>query len=577
MRRAYLRRIVCGALLCFLPVAIQAQLITMHQFDGATYSLRNIPCHASDFFDYGAFKMFWPAEEEFMPGWQWNVARFTGSRKPVSVEITGSSKGNVPDRWTAPSPIRITYDEQGKPLTYQSDAEDEAFGGTIHDDARFQYDGGYLKNVQYGTWGISHSIRLDTPLGRIQSTLNGKPQDIVLNNGTLRLYFDDDIRVVQADFHFNKDYFNGTQSSPDITFYYTYDNADNIVKIAVKRYLKDAQEDDNAVLMRYDSKNRLVEQTLVGHKNGTTRFVYAYDENGYVTNVDEYGYYTSDLSTPFKVYRTKYDLRYNDGGKVISTQLHALSHHYGDSGDFSGIDDVWRTGDYATYEYDEYDNWTTLKVYMNQNSSSPYSTVHRSLRYADDAGRSSSAQTSAEPQTPSTSQTSAGNNPSSGSVADTGEQDLMNQIMQKQQKGELQEAKAQIDKLMKEKPDDGNVMALQAYQLSFEKRYGPSVTLAKKAVGTLKNSNQDLRTAGAILISCAMKPAQDYSQHSDFRQDTYIQLIGRGVEAIETLKKADPGNQCGWYAYLSSLFERLVDIGVPGYAEKLEALKKEQP
>lgn len=578
MKRACLKGIVCGALLCLFPVAMQAQLITMHQFDGATYNLRSIPCHASDFFDYGAFKMFQPSEGEFMPGWGWDVTRFTGSRKPVSVEITGTSQGNILDRWTGPSPIRITYDGQGKPLTYLSDIEDEVFGGIIHDKATFQYDGdGDLKNVQYDTWGISHSIRLDTPLGRIQSTLNGKPQDIVLNNGTLRLYFDDDIRVIQSDFHFYKNYFNGTHSSPDITFYYTYDNAGNIVKITVKRYLEEAKEDDNAVLMRYDSENRLVEQTLVGYKDGTKRFVYAYDENGYVTHVDEYEYYTSDLSTPSGVFRKKYDLRYDDKGKVISAQSHGLSHHYGDNSGFNGIDDIWRPGEYVTYAYDEYGNWTTLKVYMAPNSSSPYSTVHRSLRYADDTDKiSSSVRASATSRTSVTAP--AGNDASSsGSVTDTGEPSVMSQIMQKQQKGELQEAKAQIDELMKEKPDDGNIMALQAYQLSLEKRYGPSVTLAKKAVETLKNSHQDLRTAGAILVRCAMKPAQDYSHRSDFRQDTYIQLVERGVEAIETLKKADPGNLCGWYAYLSSLFEQLVDIGVPGYAEKLEALKKEQP
>lgn len=565
MKKGFFKRQVGVVTLSLVPAVMHGQLILIQtdgvNFNGkddwgATFSIRDIPHHAGDFFNFNTFNMYQPFDVEFSGGWRWNLGEFQGSRKPSEMTITATSKGNITGRWYGPGEIKVKYDNKGRILSYKSD---ECLN-------TYEYDpkDGSLANAGYD--GGLYAVRVDAFPGYVQSTLNGKPQDVVTKFAAVRYFYDDQLRVVQADFRFTgkTTYFKGveTMDARKITFYYTYDNADNIVKISVKRYMKYSDLDNLVSHMRYDSKNRLIEQTVQGNCFFITtphRYTYTYDEKGNVVGVEDIQCYDYDLTKTESRYKDKYDIRYDSEGRPVHVQYSGLAHHYGFS---VNTDDVWRSGIRFEYTYDRYGNWNSLKLYADASSSLPYSTVIRHMVYGDGEGTLDAGPSDAS---------------AAPSFRDVGSETMgtVNQIVQLLKEKKWDEAESAIDRFSKT-DETGVSLYLRATLLYHKGDYDKSLEVGKKAFEVLKSHGYDYSVAGDIIRNSAIAPCAFYwekhGERPDFDRDGFCKLVAKACEALEYLRERDPRNLTNWKSELLNTYRLGANFNMPGYAEKLKSL-----
>lgn len=379
-----------GILFCLIPVTMQAQLITLNYMDGCEYNLWKVPHHADDFFDYASCKMYDPGESEYVSGRSWDVARFAGSRKPIEAYITGVFGEKNATGPTRSDTIHIRYDGQGKLIDYVSTGEFPRV------EAHFVYDAdGCLKQVEgnRGAFG-TRSFRVDACcIERRQSTLEGRPYELKTDVGFMTYKFDDNLRVIQADFHFVRDVNRGYDyvfrtgepyGSRSITFFYTYDDAGNIIRIDVNRHMEDDKAKNvGSTRMRYDTQNRLIEQEMTDPTHDHVRKVYTYADDGQLTGVDEYEY-DPGMTQPSCLYRYRYIIKRDAQGRAVNLSQRATSHLYGPEGSKDLDNGRYKGGGVQTvYTYDKYGNWVTMKLYIDgQQSAQPCSFVIRDLHYS---------------------------------------------------------------------------------------------------------------------------------------------------------------------------------------------------
>lgn len=547
------KALACGILLSGLPVAAGAQLLCTGD-ETATYNLRQAPRHDRDFFNYDAAQMYKPYAAEFVPGWQWDVAKFGGSRHPVDVVIEGDfhigGYGEIPFT----DPIHITYNDQGHILTFKG----------LRDESQYSYDSnGGLDDVSYHNSVGLFGYRVDALVGRVQSTLNGRPYNVVGRYGTVAYTFDDKARVTRAHFTFTSqhNWFRGAiDISREITFDYDYDDRDNVVRIGVTRHIRE-EEEDNAVLMSYDSQNRLTEMKFTGSHDGYNRYTYAYDAQGAVVRVDEY-----DATLPEQYsgcFTTKYDIQRDTNGRIVAVQSRHMSHHYDNYGDWSGIDDKWTAGDRFTYDYDRYGNWTSLKVYINDVATRPNRIINRRMTYADEVGAKPKA-TAPQPAAPTFA-------PLDATTAAE-----WKRLSDKLDSGA--DINADVKAFLK-KDKTGTALTLQAVQQFNGKHYDASLATAKQAVEQLMAGNHDYRTAAKAYMYAALKPHADYIKaYNEPGHDarTLYALRRKAIADLEWLAAKDTANCTYCRVYLKQLYEMMIaaceDTSL--YRQKLEALEE---
>lgn len=537
---------------CLFPMAAQAQLINLEpdglvfkKADGLIiYSLREIPHHASDFFDYGSLDMFMPFDVEFTPGWRWSLGRFSGTRKPTSMSVNVEQEARM---WIGPHTMQATYDANGRILSYKS-----GHGSVSY---TFSYDGSLQKTQQSFR---QDGYRVDAFIGRVQSTLNGKPQFVVGDQAQVSYTYDEKLRVSEAMFSFTDgDRFDveGNMDIATIVFSYKYDNADNIIEIAAS--FPNAQKKGRSVTMSYDSQNRLVEQIEKYADTGSRRYTYQYDDQGAVVREEEYNYETS--STLTSKYATKYDIQRDTKGQIISLHGMSMSHMY--QTDWA-VNDTWNENLYITYDYDQYGNWTTLQTYSGKGASTPTGIVKRVLEYGGGATTGSSDAAASAP---------------SFRTLDNGTISTYYRIGEIISKGDYKEAEKETDQFIKT-DDTGKSLHLLAVLLHYEGKYAECIEVAKKAIAKLKEGQYDYRGAVNIAESAYIKPYIDYrNAYNEPGHDlqTLNKLRKQLIEGLEDISKIDPYNLGNWKEHLMKYYQEAIDAtdNTSYYREKLEALK----
>ena len=534
------------------PMAAQAQLINLEpdglvfkKADGlVVYSLREIPHHASDFFDYGSLDMFMPFDVELTPGWRWSLGRFAGTRKPTSMSVNVEREARM---WIGPHTMQATYDANGRILSFKSDHGDVTYAYSVD---------GSLKETQQSF--RQDGYRVDAFIGRVQSTLNGKPQFVVGDQAQVSYTYDDKLRVSEAMFSFTDgDRFDveGNMDIATIVFTYKYDDADNIIEIAAS--FPNSQKKGRSVTMSYDSHNRLVEQIEKYADTGSKRYTYQYDDMGGVVREEEYNYETSSSLT--SKYVTKYDIQRDSKGQILSLHGMSMSHMY--QTDWA-VNDTWNENLYVTYDYDQYGNWTTLQTYSSKGASEPTGIVKRTLGYGGEAASGSSGAAASAPFF---------------RMLDNGTITTYYRIGEIISKGDYKEAEKETDLFLKT-DDTGKALHLLAVLLYYEERYAECIEVAKKAVAKMKEGQYDYRGAVEIAEYAYVKPYVDYQKaYNEPGHDaqTLNKLRKQLIEGLEDLSKEDPYNLGQWKERLLKYYQQAIDAtdNTSYYREKLEALK----
>lgn len=542
MKRTILKAMMGGAALSLCPSVTQAQLITRNDYD-AYYDLKQVPHHAGDFFNYNAGQMFFPYQNEFMPGWRWEIAVYRGTRKPVTAEICMDGRA-----WRDPERVKYTYDAQGRIAAYS----------TSSIECRYEYDDdGTLNNIEKSGYS---DYRADAFFGRVLSTYDGKPSKIQNKEASVTYSYDDEGRVSRSDFLYTyaKHFRSAIAMSPQVTFDYTYDDRGNVTKIKVYRYLSEEKE-NNAALMSYDDKNRLTEAEFVGDKDGTSRITYQYDAGGAVVRTDEYQYFSPGNLEEHG--SDKYDIQRDTKGRIVSVQRNVMVHHYGSGGAPYSIDDRWRQDTYVTYDYDQYDNWTAIKLYINRNASVPYCTVLRTLDYTSEAEASSAA--------PSES-------PSFAPVDDAVRQALapVDSLINTQRYDEAEK----LNKRVLKSDETGSALARQATILYNRGQYDRCIEVAKEAIDKLQAGGHDYRHAMTLVAYAALKPYSEYAKaYNDPGHDagTLNALARKAITEVEYIGRKDPRDYTSWRALLAELYQGRINAtdDTARYRKKLEALQ----
>lgn len=554
MKRMISKVMISGVTLCLLPATMQAQLIV--RGEDAQYNLDQVPHHASDFFNYNAAQMYYPYENQYTEGYRWGISIFSGTRKPTDMKVEVSPSGN----WTGLTETHYTYAGDGRILTKEDDNITSRY---TYDADNSLIDVDYQRAAEYG-------YRADAFVGRVLSWYTqNKPEKVMSNNKALSVTYsyDSNGRVSRADllYTYDKPFRGAIDLSPQVTFDYTYDNADNIVKIAVYRYLREEKE-NNAVLMNYDDKNRLVEVKFVGDKNGTSRRTYQYDERGAVVKVDQYDYYTPETLDQHTSIR--YDIQRDTKGRIVSLQRNIMTHHYGSGDAWSGMDDIWKKSTFVTYDYDQYDNWTTLKLYSTASEGGPYCTVRRILDYTarPAAGTATSASPMSAPAakpefTPIDDETRRAFSPVN---------DLINA-------GNYDEAEKLNAPFLKS-DKTGTALTRQAVILCNKKQYDECIEVAKKAIDALQAGNHDYRYVTTILIYAVLKPYSEYIKaYNEPGHDakTLNAFARKAIDVLEYIGRKDPHNYANWRLHLAELYQSRINAtdDTAYYRKKLEALQ----
>lgn len=587
MKKIGLKRMAgIAAISCLLPVAAKAQLIIIDP-DGETFkhytysggaiiSLHDVPQHASDFFNYSAAEMFSPYNGEFIAGWHWNALRFEGSRKPLDVKISAETVGNTPGRWIRPKSIHATYDSNGRILTFNS-----SFNNT---DIKYTYDeGGSLKDASptYSTAAdFDNGMRVEALLGHVQSTLNGFPSEVIGKSAYAFYHFDDNLRVIQVDFRFTHSLaFDGTDQrlAQYVTFNYTYDDRNNITEIHMTNLMQDPARDNSVVRMSYDSKNRLIEQVITGGYDSTVKYCYTYDDHGNVLTADKYEYdVKDDLSNPSVVYRSRYGLEYDDKGRVVTSQYQGMIKHYGS---MSMYDRGWSgdTGVRATYTYDEYGNWTTLKLFMGKDDPTPYCTVTRTLNYT---GASSSSDAAAQGSSPkATTITNIGITRQKQIASlqfkkyTTEQTTAIKTIHNLISNHQFDEAEQPLHQFMETDKTGYGYMLL--YWWFFNKQdYDSCVDALKKAFTMFKESGYNFFVASNVFSGVAQQLYINPLNNQELDTDAKKELIGKACAMMEFLRKEDPDNLTQWLSVLETYYRQGIQIDPDRYQKKYEELEK---
>lgn len=538
-----------GVALCLCPAEMQAQLITRKDYD-AFYDLRQVPLHAGDFFNYNTGQMFFPYQNEFMPGWRWEIAVYRGTRKPVTAEIVMDGR-----EWRDPEKVDYTYDAQGRIATYSTPV--------IH--CRYEYNGdGTLKNIEKRGYS---DYRADAFFGQVLSTYNGKPSKIQNKEASVTYSYDDEGRVSRADFlyTYTKHFRSAIAMSPQVTFDYTYDDHDNVTKIKVYRYLSEEKE-NNAVLMSYDDKNRLTEAEFVGDKDGTSRITYQYDAGGAVVRTDKYLYFSPGNLE--KRSSDKYDIQRDTKGRIVAVERSVMVHHYGGGNDWYGTDDVWRKDTYVTYDYDQYDNWTSIKIYLERSANVPYCTIQRTLDYT--------AKATADTSTPGNSLAAPSGTPEFAPVDDAILKALapVDNLINTQQYDEAEK----LNKRLIKSDKTGSALTRQATILYNRKQYDQCIEVAKEAIDKLQAGSHDYRYAMTLVKYAAVKPYAEYAKaYNDPGHDakTLNALARKAIAEVEYIGRKDPHNYALWRSFLADLYQGRINAtdDTQYYRKKLETLQ----
>ena len=131
-----------------------------------------------------------------------------------------------------------------------------------------------------------------------------------------------------------------------------------------------------------------------------------------------------------------------------------------------------------------------------------------------------------------------------------------------------------VDELLAKNPQDSYALFLKGYALMLQKKYDEAIS-AFDASKAIDSKNKDVYR---YLAMTHINKAQDYGMNTpqkEYSRSKYLNLLKGGMEALEAWSKLDPKDGRAWGPTLYNIYYQYNNDKVPGFAEKMEALKAE--
>lgn len=130
------------------------------------------------------------------------------------------------------------------------------------------------------------------------------------------------------------------------------------------------------------------------------------------------------------------------------------------------------------------------------------------------------------------------------------------------------------DDLLAKNPKDAYALFLKGYVFTIQKKYDDAIT----ALDASKAIDPKLVDLYRYLAMTHINKAQDYGMNTpqkDYSRSKYLNLLKGGMEALEEWKKLAPNEGKSWGPTLYNIYYQYNSDKVPGFAEKMDALKTE--